>query len=77
MWAPIAISLRAKQELRGLSEPAVTTLREALTGKDVPIGVRVKVALSVLQGTGTLEPEPLGKTDPRKIEFDQLLQMMH
>jgi hypothetical protein len=26
---------------------------------------------------GALEPEPLGKADPRKIEFDQLLEMMH
>jgi hypothetical protein len=30
-----------------------------------------------LHGTGTLEPEALGKTDPHKIEFDQLLEMMH
>jgi hypothetical protein len=47
-----------------------------LTRKDMPAGVRLKAALSVLHGTGILEPEPLGKTDPGKIEFDQLLEMM-
>jgi hypothetical protein len=48
-----------------------------LTGKDVPAGVRLRAALAVFQGTGALEPEAPGKTDPRKIEFDQLVEMMH
>ena len=29
-------------------------------------GVRLKVALSVLQSIGTLEPEEIGKTDPQQ-----------
>jgi hypothetical protein len=76
---------RAKQEqaealraqLRVLSDLAVATVREMLTGKDVPAGVRLKAALALLMSIGVLEPEALGKTDPHKIEFDQLVEMMH
>jgi len=70
---------RAKQEqmdamraqLRVLAEMAVSTVREMLTGTDVPAGVRLKAALSVLQTIGTLEPEEIGKTDPAAIRQDQ------
>jgi hypothetical protein len=58
-----AESMRA--QLRGLADTAIATLREILTGKDVAPAVRLKAALSVLQGTGALEPETIGKTDPQ------------
>lgn len=62
---------RAKQEqaeamraqLRGLADAAVSTVREMLTGADVPAGVRLKAALAVLQATGTFDPQDAGTTD--------------
>ena len=69
---------RAKQEqaeamraqLRGLADVAVSTIREMLTGADVPAGLRLKAALAVLQTTGMLKPEEIGTTDPESIERD-------
>jgi AcrR family transcriptional regulator len=69
---------RAKQEqmdamraqLRGLADTAVSTVREMLTGTDVPAGVRLKAALAVLQGVGAQDPEPIGGVDPAKIESE-------
>jgi len=63
---------RAKQEridamrsqLGELAETALSTIRDVLTGTDVPPGVRLKAALAVLQGIGSLEPEQIGDTDP-------------
>jgi len=73
---------RAKQEqaeamraqLRGLADAAVSTVREMLTGADVPAGVRLKAALAVLQATGTFDPQDAGTTDPEDIERDQKQQ---
>jgi hypothetical protein len=70
---------RAKQEqaeamraqLRGLADAAVSTVREMLTGADIPAGVRLKAALTVLQAMGTLEPQEGATTDPEDIERDQ------
>ena len=75
---------RAKQEhmdamraqLRGLADMAVSTVRETLTGTDVPAGVRLKAALAVLQSIGTMEPEEIGKTDPQEIESDLLMERL-
>jgi hypothetical protein len=75
---------RAKQEqaeamraqLRGLADAAVSTVREMLTGTDVPAGVRLKAALAVLQATGTLESADIGETDPDEIERDQKQQSL-
>ena len=47
-----------------------------LTGPDVPAGVRLKAALAVLQSVGTLEPEPVGKLDPDKIESGMFVERM-
>lgn len=75
---------RAKQEqaesmraqLRGLVDTAIATVRETLTAKDVAAAVRLKAALSVLQSTGGLEPETIGKTDPEKIEADRFFSSL-
>ena len=75
---------RAKQEqaeamraqLRGLADAAVSTVREMLTGADIPAGVRLKAALTVLQATGTLEPQDSGTTDPEDIERVQRQQSL-
>lgn len=69
-----AESMRA--QLRGLADTAVSTVREMLTGTDVPPGVRLKAALAVLQATGTLEPQDSGTTDPEDIERDQRRQSL-
>lgn len=72
---------RAKQEqtdairaqLRGLADTAMATLREMLIGAEISPGVRLKAALSVLQSLGSLEPEPIGKTEPDQVETEQFL----
>jgi hypothetical protein len=72
---------RAKQEqtdairaqLRGLADTAMATLREMLIGAEISPGVRLKAALSVLQSLGSLEPEPIGKTEPDQVETQQFL----
>ena len=62
-----------RAQLRDLADTAVSTVREMLTGPDVPAGVRLKAALVVLESIGTLKPEPIGKVDPRQIESDLFL----
>jgi hypothetical protein len=59
-----------RAQLRGLADTEVSTVRDMLTGTDVPAGVRLKAALAVLQSVGTLEPEAIGWVDPAKIEFE-------
>jgi hypothetical protein len=65
-----------RAQLRTLADTAVSTLKDALTGANVPAGVRVKAALAVLHSIGTLEPEKIGSTDPKQIESAQLLESM-
>jgi AcrR family transcriptional regulator len=72
---------RAKQEqvdamraqIRGLVDTAFSTLREMLTGPNVPAGVRLKAAITVLQSAGSLEPDDIGKTDAFAIDLDSML----
>ena len=59
-----------------LADAAVSTVREMLTGTSVPAGVRLKAAMAVLQSIGTLEPEPIGKVDPQKIESDLFMDRL-
>jgi hypothetical protein len=74
---------RAKQEqadnkraqLQGLAETAVSTVREMLTGSDVPAGVRLKAALAVLQSAGALDREAIGKTDPAAIKAEKMFDL--
>jgi hypothetical protein len=65
-----------RAQLGDLADTAVSTLREMLTGADVPAGVRLKAALTVLHSLGGLEPERIGSTDPKQIESAQLLESM-
>jgi len=64
-----------RAQLRGLADAAVSTLRETLTGTEIPAGVRLKAALAVLQGIGTLEPEEVGKTDPAAIKEERMFDL--
>jgi 50S ribosomal subunit-associated GTPase HflX len=63
-------------QLHGLADTAISTLREILTGADVPAPVRLKAALAVLQSIGTLKSEPNGEIDPEKIERRNSLTFM-
>ncbi len=65
-----------RAQLQGLADAALSTVRDMLTGTDVPAGVRLKAALAVLQSAGTLEPEPIGKVDPQKIESDIFMEQL-
>jgi len=44
-----------------------------LTGPNVPAGVRLKAAITVLQSAGSLEPDDIGKTDAFAIDLDSML----
>ena len=63
-------------QLLGLADTAVSTVREMLNGPNVPAGVRLKAALAVLQSVGALEPEPIGKVDPKKIANDMFMDTL-
>jgi hypothetical protein len=65
-----------RAQLRGLADAAISTVREMLTGPDIPAGVRLKAAVTVLQSIGTLEPEPIGNVDPKKIESALFFEQM-
>jgi hypothetical protein len=65
-----------RAQLHPLVDTAVSTVREVLTGHDVPAAVRLKAAVTVLQAFGAQTPAPIGETDPEKIrqmqQFDVL-----
>jgi len=83
-WVNPCASNRAKREqmdaivaqMRLLADPALSTLREVLTGADVPADVRLRAALAVLRGIGYMAPEPIGSVDPDKVQADQLGDQM-
>lgn len=64
-----------RAQLRGLADTTVSTVREMLTGSEVPAGVRLKAALAVLQSIGTLEPEEIGMTDPAAIKEERMFDL--
>lgn len=64
-----------RTQLGGLADKAVSTIREMLTGADVPAGLRLKAALAVLQATGALE-SGVGATDPEVIEQERRQQSL-
>jgi hypothetical protein len=65
-----------RAQMWGLAGSAVATLREMLTGTDVPLAIRLKAALSVLAALGTLQPEPSKEIDPEKIESDLFIDRL-
>ncbi len=64
-----------RAQLHGLANKAISTVREMLSGTDFPAGVRLKAALAILQGIGTLEPEEIGKTDAAAIERERMFDL--
>ena len=59
-----------RAQFRDLADSAVSTVREMLTRTDVPPAVRLRAALAVI---GTLTAEPIGETDPKRIEYTNLI----
>jgi hypothetical protein len=55
-------SMRA--QLRELADVAMATLKQMLTGTNVSPAVQLRAAITVLEATGALEPEPLGQDRP-------------
>ena len=62
-----------RAQLRALADDAVSTVREMLTGDEVPPMVRLRAAVAVLSTLGILEPQATGSTDLSEIEMDMLL----
>lgn len=58
-----------RTQIRDLADTAVSTLREMLTGTDIPPGIKLKAALTVLQCSCTLTPETVGLTDASQIRL--------
>jgi hypothetical protein len=63
-------------QIRDLVPASVATIKDALTGPDVPWPVRVKVAFTVLQIAGAVEPEEIGDTNPKRIASTQVFEAM-
>lgn len=62
-----------RAQFQQLGDKAISTIQEILTENGTPPGIRLKAALAVLQGLGTLEPEEPGEIDPQKIASQQYL----
>ena len=56
-------------EIRGLAREALATLRSLLNDTNTPAAVRLKTALSVLEGVGGIQPESIGATEPEKVRW--------
>jgi hypothetical protein len=65
-----------KAQLEGLADTAMAVLKDFLTSDIVPPTVRLKAAVTVLQGMGGLTPTAIGSTDPEQIRNLQSLNLI-
>jgi hypothetical protein len=71
---------RLRADVRSLASEAVATLRELITGPDVPPAVRLKACLTILQAAEALETEEPGPLSARgvqaKLDHRQLIDAL-
>jgi hypothetical protein len=61
-------SERLRADVRSLASKAVGTLRELMTGADVPPAVRLRACLSILEAADAMKPDPIGLTSARSVK---------
>jgi len=58
---------RMHAECQAMIPDAIRTVRELVTGTDLPPAIRLKAAMFVLHKAGLLEPEEIGPTTPESV----------
>jgi hypothetical protein len=59
---------RLRADVRSLASDAMATLRELVSGPDVPPSVRLWASLAILQAAGALKIEEIGPTSAEGVE---------
>src|SRR4051812_28840813 len=59
---------RLRADIRSLASDAVATLRELVSGPDVPAAVRLRASLAILQATDAMKAETIGPTSARGVK---------
>jgi hypothetical protein len=71
---------RLRSEVRSLASEALATLREMVSGPDVPPAVRLRACLAILQAADAIAAEEIGPTSAEsvraKIEHDEFIESL-
>jgi hypothetical protein len=71
---------RLRSDVRSLASEAVATLRELVSGPDVPPAVRLRASLAILQAADAVAAEEIGPTSAEgvraKIEHDEFIEAL-
>ena len=59
---------RLRADVRSLASDAMATLRELVSGPDVPPSVRLRASLAILQAADALKAEEIGPTSAEGVE---------
>ena len=59
---------RLRADVRSLASDAVATLRELVSGPDVPPAVRLRASLAILQAADAMKAETIGSTSARGVK---------
>jgi hypothetical protein len=71
---------RLRSDVRSLASEALATLRELVSGPDVPPAVRLRASLAILQAADAIAAEEIGPTSAEgvrvKIEHDEFIESL-
>ena len=71
---------RLRSDVRSLASEALATLREMVSGPDVPPAVRLRACLAILQAADAIAAEEIGPTSAEgvraKIEHDEFIESL-
>ncbi len=59
---------RLRADVRSLASAAMATLRELISGPDVPPAVRLRASLAILHAANAMKPETIGSTSARGVK---------
>jgi hypothetical protein len=59
---------RLRADVRSLASEAVATLRELVSGPDVPPAVRLRASLAILEAADAMKAETIGSTSARGVQ---------
>ncbi len=66
-----------RNSVHQISAEALATLRELLTNAEVPPAIRLRAALSILDGLGAFDAEIIGPTDPEQVGRQRYMGNLH
>jgi hypothetical protein len=61
---------RLRADVRSLASVAMKTLRELVSGPDVPPSVRLRASLAILQAADAMEVEKIGRTSAEGVQAE-------